>query len=358
MRISWVGLLVGFSALATTAVSAVGCSDDAEPAAAATSKAAAPTKPSADPTTSTEEHNYAVRKIYFGDTDRSGAASRDAWRTFGFDLDGKNTNDKATASCKSAAETVTDGDDGIDNAFGSKLLPLALTVQSDLAARTNALLEAGNATTMLVVKGIDDKSIPQTNIGLSAQLFAAGKFSETGAPTWSTADDWPVRPELLNGGTLAGGAKVRFSDAWIQSGQFASGAPSTITVGLQMFGNAVELSIHRAVVVFDHLAPGKVVNGTVAGVVNTEELIAQVGPLAGRATTTLCPGTDLLTNILQTLRNASDMRIDGSSDPSLDCDGISIALGFEATEIGLPKTVAPPAGAPSPDPCVADAGTD
>src|SRR6187551_1680070 len=104
MRTRWAGLLLGCSALATSVGSVVGCSGDDEPASSATSKAAAPTKPSAAPTTSTEEHNYAVRKIYFGDTDRAGVASRDAWRTFGFDLDGKNTTEKASASCKGPSE--------------------------------------------------------------------------------------------------------------------------------------------------------------------------------------------------------------------------------------------------------------
>ena len=352
------GLFVGCTTVAAGSFLAGGCSSKEDGAAApAASKGAAPTKPSADPTSSTEEHNYAVRKVYLGDSDRKGVASGDAWRAYGFDLDGKKTATKDDASCKNANGTVADGDDGIDNAFGSKILPLVTTVQKDVGKTTNDIIENGTATIMISVKGIDDKAIPQTNTGLTAQLFGAGKFSDAGKPTWTTADDWPVRPELLNGGTLAGGSAVAFSDAWIKDGQFSTGAPSKVRLQMQLFGNPIDITIHRAVIVFDHDAAGKAVNGTVAGVIETEELIAQATPLAGRANTALCPGTELLDNVLQNLRNASDMLVDGD-DPSRDCNGISIGVGFEATEIGLPKTVAPPAGPPGPDPCTADAGTN
>jgi hypothetical protein len=93
-------------------------------------------------------------------------------------------------------------------------------------------------------------------------------------------------------------------------------------------------------------------NGTLAGIVSTEDMVASItwiaGRIAGRINTQLCSGSTLET-IQQTIRQASDILVDGAQDPSKPCDGISIGVGFEAVKV-VPSGVAPDP-APGPDPC-------
>src|SRR4051812_27304309 len=109
------------AALVTCAGMASACSsDDAGGAAATGSRAAPPVRPEAPQTASTEEHNFALHKLFLGNTDRAGTASPDAWKKFGYDLDGKTTTSiHDTAVCKPKDSTVVDGENGIDNAFGA-----------------------------------------------------------------------------------------------------------------------------------------------------------------------------------------------------------------------------------------------
>ena len=65
-----------------------------------------------------------------------------------------------------------------------------------------------------------------------------------------------------------------------------------------------------------------------------------------------------LDTIKQTIRQASDIREDGTNAAGVPCNAISIGLGFTGKRIGQPKTVAVDE-APPPDPCTAgDGGTD
>src|SRR5262249_41524928 len=127
----------------------------------------------------------------------------------------------------------------------------------------------------------------------------------------------------------------------------------TITIS----GQSLSLTINKAIVTFKH-QPGtkEIVDGTIAGVITTEELLTGVGAIAGRLDKGLCQGTTL-ESIKQALRQASDMMADGTHDPSADCNGISVGLGFTGKQVKNPTRTAPPAE-PAPDPCTTpqDAG--
>ena len=75
--------------------------------------------------------------------------------------------------------------------------------------------------------------------------------------------------------------------------------------------------------------------------------------VAGSISPMLCGGATLDT-ILSVIRQASDIRADGTNGPGAACDAISIGIGFTAKQIGPAKTLAKPTP-PAPDPC-ADAG--
>ena len=55
--------------------------------------------PNAPATLIAAAHNYAVRKLYLGDTDRTGIINSDAWKAFGYDLDGLVATAQSTNVC-------------------------------------------------------------------------------------------------------------------------------------------------------------------------------------------------------------------------------------------------------------------
>ena len=146
--------------------------------------------------------------------------------------------------------------------------------------------------------------------------------------------------------------------AYINNGTFVNGSGgATIQLALFIQGVQLALTINRASITFDHTAPGEITNGTISGVLGTEELVSGIEKVAGRISTQLCGGSTLDT-IKQTIRQASDIKSDGTNAAGVPCDAISIGLGFTGKQIGEPKTVAVDV-APPADPCTAgDAGAE
>ncbi|MGH7280005.1 MAG: hypothetical protein ACRELY_00655, partial [Polyangiaceae bacterium] len=117
------------------------------------------------------------------------------------------------------------------------------------------------------------------------------------------------------------------------------------------------LTVHKAILTFDHTAAAKADNGTIAGTIKTEELISGLKTVAGRISTQLCSGS-AFDGIAQQIRQASDILSDGTNSAGKPCDGISIGLGFTAAQIAPQTEAKSPSGATSPDPCATDGGTD
>src|SRR6185312_3255315 len=119
------------------------------------------------------------------------------------------------------------------------------------------------------------------------------------APTWDMTTHWPIAPESLScfpgGGTdncttstdPIAAADVQFPAAFQVQGTFANGKPSLMTLQLGFGSTPVLINLHRAIVSFDPQMPGAVTNGTIAGVINTQELIAAFQQVAGNISTSL-----------------------------------------------------------------------
>ncbi len=349
-----VGLVLG----TVTAIN--GCSSSSSDAAPANVKRA-PAKPSGPATSDTSTKTFAVQTLYLGDAPRSGAANPDAWKKFGYDLDGKVTSKDSSDVCQlpAGAQRIVkeDGDDGIDNSFGHNLLPVILGASPTAAADLNKQLAKGAFTLMFTVSGLADGA-SQTATGLKGYLNAGSAFDPSGqkSPTFTTADDWPVIPELLSNPSDPASSKTQFSDAYVMNGTFVNGSDAKITITLGFNGQNLDLNIYKAVVTFDHKDPSTAANGVIAGILNTEEFIGGLQRIAGQLQANLCSG-DQLKTITDQIRSMSDIMANGTQDPSKTCDGISIGLGFDAKQIMNPTKVGP-SGQGTPTGCGADAGPD
>lgn len=70
--------------------------------------------------------------------------------------------------------------------------------------------------------------------------------------------------------------------------------------------------------------------------------------MAGSLNPSLCPPSATFESIAQQIRQASDILADGTQDPGVTCNGISIGLGFEAEAATLGVVFDAPV---PPDPC-------
>lgn len=364
MKLSHALTLVGLGVGAAGVIAAAqGCSSSDTTTGGDPSAGREPQRPSAPATTVTAVHNYALHKLFLGDTDRAGTPNSSAWKKFGYNIDGKVSSSSSTDVCtlasSAAKATQADGENGIDNSFGLNIMPIITgTAGADASKRINDSINDGSFTVMVHVTGLDDTSATQTNTGLKALLLAGGKFDETAKPTWTTADNWPVRPEILNSPTDPLSTKVRFDDAYRVNGTFVSGGRGQVSLSIAISGVSLDIVINQAVLTFDVKSKGKATNGVIAGIIDTEELIKGLQKVAGRISTSLC-ASSAFDNIAAQIRQASDIMADGSNGPGKSCNGISVGLGFESDEIGIPQKVGT-LGDAGADPCTApaDAGTD
>lgn len=327
-----------------------------------------PTGASMTPLTS--KHNYALHQLFLGDTDRSMNPSMTAWESFGYNLDGKVTTASSTDVCKlvagSSKQVQVDGMGGIDNSFGSQIMPIIITLDATASQTLNSDIQGGAFTVMTYVVGFDDSAGNTTTAtGLTGVLLAGAKYTDAdggaATPAWDTTTNWPVLPDmgLISGCTSTGGcpagtdpianAVVKFNGAFQSKGTFVSGAPNPLTLSLSIGGQELSLNIASAVISFDPMAPGSVTNGTIAGVLDTTQLIAGLMNVAGNISTSLCSGSAFQSIAMQ-IEQTSDILLNGttvSNTAGSTCNAISIGLGFNSTEIAVPTSMDIAPGAPA-----------
>jgi hypothetical protein len=268
-----------------------------------------------------------------GDTRRDGVPTPDAWKDYGFDLDGLQTGSDTTCQCKpaegAAPSVLADGPGGIDNAFGRNLVPIFSALQPELSVTVTEAIADGAFNLgfdLLGAQESDAMPAPATVVEL--------RIGETGA--------WETSFESLDGD---GEPIVVAEGGWVAGDTWVSGPIDRLVLPLPLDGATLALTIHDAVVVMelDEDRAGAT-NGTIAGHLVTEELVDALAEYAGSADPSLCPPSPTFESIAQQMRQASDVVAGAAQDPDATCNGISIALGFEAEAVvvgGVAEPVEP-----------------
>lgn len=347
LKLAFAGLL-GVSALGMGLIGA-GCSSDPAPS-GTTSAGKWPERPEGAAAGGSEIRTFALNKLMLG--------GDDAWKTIGYNLDGKVSTKTATDVCKPKIPGImADGKDGIDNSFGQNLISLLNTALGsstggNVESSVNKTVAEGNFTLLFQAKGLPADGASAT--GLSGQVFAGAPFGST--PTFSKSDDWPVRKDLTEGGDV-NNSKIKFTNSYVNKGVFVSGDPNTIALTLTVSGVGLTLNIQRAIVTWKTVGDG-LAEGVVAGVISADDVVKQIKELAPKLSSQACDGAADKT--IETVGNYADMLLDGTTDGSKTCDGISIGIGFTAKEVKNPTKVVDPVSTAT-DPCKkapADGGTD
>ena len=206
-------------------------------------------------------------------------------------------------------------------------------------------MDEGDFTTILSTVGLLDDPA-QTNVGLTAQLFLAGRTDGGARPTWNGRDDWPIRRDsLVDGTSLDSGARTTFPSAYIVHGTWVGAASGDVTIRVVVLDTTIDLVIHHAIVSFEQPTKGVALNGTIAGILDPMEVVASTRRLLTEAR--YC-GAER--GVVDGVLEAQDIGLDGTNLPGVPCTGISIGLGFIAEEIAAPTRIADP-DAPARVPC-------
>lgn len=287
---------------------------------------------------------YAVQRLFLGETNRAGMPMKDAWKQYGENIDGlvstKIPNGECTLQGGADSAKREDGLGGIDNAFGRTILGFILGLTPTPSKTANDEIAVGGRTMMFSL--LPESGVTPSRVG----FLLAGS---TTPPAWNGTDVRAAAASTVGVGPedpLCLSTTPRSTGLVVSSGI----ATGTFYLEVPMQGEAWRIPIRHARVTMTLSADGQyATNGVIAGVASTEDLVAGIEKVAGRISTQLCSGSTLDT-IKQTIRQASDILVDGSQDPTKQCDAVSIGIGFDAVKVTAAGVQADPK--PLPDPCL------
>jgi hypothetical protein len=246
---------------------------------------------------------------------------------------------------------VLDAPRGVDNAFGARVLPeiqryfVSFSVPS---VGVSSALERGTDGYLFDVTGLSAETA-QTASGLRIDFLGAGgaEYEAGSSPAWDGRDRWKVIDDALVDGTLAGGAKVRFSDAYVNRGTIVSGSPRDFRFTMRLrsavaSAPAVDVSflLRDAFITARHVprqgtSPARLDDGIIAGRVRRNDLIETIYSVL--AAQNQCSAAALVAPLL----DPSFDLIAPGLPATRECDELSMAIGFDAVESAAPTTVVP-----------------
>lgn len=289
------------------------------------------------PTGTGGDASFAVRRLRVGDAKPDGTPSTTAWKSYGFNLDGKVSTKDSFDLCKPAKGAkpsiiYEDGEAGIDNGFGKNVLPIVLALAADTSATTNAYIEKGAYSILLQIQGV---GAGQT--GTFSSSAATAGFPPDQSPQWNGLDVWPVRSSSLFGGNpLNPKAKFPGSEVTLAgSGQrvWQSYGAGEMELILRTSDFDMKLPVRElrmsAVLSDDNT---KMTGGMIGGIIDAQAFVAELANVAGSYDPSLCPPSATFESIAQQIYQAQDILLDGTQDPDKTCDGISVGFGFDAEQ--------------------------
>jgi hypothetical protein len=304
----------------------------------------------------------AMSKIYYGDTDRSGVFSQDAWRQYGMNIDGNVTTASSTDTCTlgsgASKSTQVDGTNGIDNSFGENIMPILLAAAGasygdggvDPSHVANTRLQQGDATELV---RLDALGSGPNYAPLPGAIYRAAPTAT--APPWNGSEVRDVDVAYTNGSSAS--PSVIFGSGYMSQRTWVGEPPTQIPLDLHFAGGtggsaASPLTVRAAqltMLVAQNNASAT--QGVIAGVLDTQEFIDWLKPIAGNVSISLCTAS-AFDSIAQQILQAADIVLepDGTvtNDASVACNAISIGLGFDATAVTIGNAVSVPVATPTP----------
>lgn len=265
----------------------------------------------------------------------------DGWRQYGLDLDGRASVDGSTDLCKpvmgaAPSEVHPDGDGGIDNAFGKFIAPLLSEISGGVPLTKDAAehIKTGTLTYLITLEGLG----ALTSCELPASKLYRG-FDKPKKPKFDGTDEWPLELSMLQDPIDPASAKNVFLKSAVVDNHYESGPEADFLFVLGVKAAALVLPIHhgRFQMTLDPDHEGATM-GQLGGVLDTEELVESLIAFGASFDPSICdPNSAARESLVSRIRQASDILSDGSQDPTKDCSGISIGIGFTMKRAKLGK---------------------
>jgi hypothetical protein len=311
---------------------------------------------------------FAISKLILGRNDTNGTSNKELWKTIGYNLDftvtaktssGVIVGDSVCARINGASfNTIVDGNNGRDNAFGSTVLPILLAVHPEIEKTSNALIQQGKHSLLIDVQGLG--SAP-TYESLTVRLYEAREFTDAqgmpAKPVFDGSDVWPVTFESVNEGMLDK-PRSMVTDGYVATAGVAGTLVAQFDESIVLTLDALPVPDGQGIMQIRIRQPllsmrfsadrSHVDSGTLAGTIDTAELEDEFARMTGVLDKNLC-NSETSQSIRQLVRQSSDILADRQLHANLPCNSISIGIQFEATQAQL-GAVLPPA-APLMDPC-------
>lgn len=319
-----------------------------------------PGRPTGDPKPSPTGKTlwFAVKRFRLGSQNAAGVVIDGAWREWGYDIDRvcTSTDDsiKNIGTCRRVAgakqESLQDGNNCRDNNFGQHVIALARVASDGFEARLVDGTLGGNATLIIkledVDEGADDPYVP-------AKLYSAADLKGV-APKWDGTDVRTVTSDSLIDGTLDK-PLTEFPRGYLVGNVWVSGEPGKFTIPVPVADNPALMRLEGGVTTFK-LAPDRksASGGVISGALPLGDIEAVLKPIAISAG--LCPGSAFYESTLKTVKQYPDL-VSGApnmQDQSVECNAMSVGLGFDIAPIQPVVKVDPPP-TPAPGKC-GDAG--
>jgi len=292
----------------------------------------APEDPGLPASTARVQHDFVIHSIDLG------ASTAEAWKNLGLDIDGKvapapNPSAHGTAGIPGAVDTRglaglcqpaegatesahEDGVDGIDNAFGARVLPALVAVGgADLVPNLDASLASDEQTSLLSVTGI----APKGDATVAAML-----------------EGLPLGRAWVSGGTLVVSPSPGEYQLVLGAVMSPKGEPVQLVLPVTHVQIVAPLSDDRA----------RVRQGVFSGILPAGKTAVALDEFVAHASK--APPGWVLAALDQTVRQAADVLADGTQDPKRSCDGISIGFKFDAD--GTLRPLSPKSPLPLPRP--------
>ncbi len=260
-------------------------------------------------------------------------------------------------TCKRHPEAKPDFlEDGLrcrDNNFGHHMIAVVRVYSSDFEARANEGIFEGSNTWIL---RIDDLDPGEDDPYAPAKLYRSSEEPPGTKPKWDGTDVRSIVSNSVVDHDLEK-AITQFPNGYVKGGVWVSGEPSATPIILPASDDlSIALNLQGTVVTValdEKKKDGSA--GMVAGVLPVAELASFVHPVAEGAG--FCPGTPLYNSLLETFSRFPDVVVGapGLQDPTKQCDGISLGLGFEIAPIQPVTNIVEPT--PSEPSKCDDAGT-
>jgi hypothetical protein len=291
---------------------------------------------------------YEVSYFRLGLTARDGTESADAWKKYGFDLDGIcTTEDQSKTSAGTCMRVdgskpvvLADGDACIDNNFGSQLVPLIKALGGDVEKNLIDGVKKGGATLAIRIRDLAPSGADDHAPGA---LFAAKGAGGTAALDGHDVLD--VDQGSVDSNDLEKPLAVLDGHVEIVDGaRIWKGKADLLALPVVFIADATGTMPVRGLRLEIDLGTGE---GTVGGYSLETDITKVLTVILAKQK--ICPGDFLYTQAQSTVAQAADMPAILPHDTTKTCESISLGLGFELVPATLGKVI--PTPPPPADPC-------